>query len=387
MPTLQEIEEYRPKPTVSPNYQGTTHYNVNGIDYECNPTNHPASLANFILQQLKFKHYAGAQIIGGMGAGKTSFVQCVCFQLRKKAPEYQVIWAEAEQWTDLKAYLETLPKGVPLILVLDDTTGSSRAIARQKMEENFNALTRIRWILDPVKGEANCIVMAITHYGLSEAKQIRSVLPICCMLEISLEERTNLDRIAPKGTIARRILDRYIKISDRMYLDEEFYLLTMDEERKLYYKTDNPMRIAAVITGQDARIILFSKDDTDEQSRKKHVGKTVSGQEFYDIVKRNHKYTGIKALSITMAKRGYTQALPSSVESVCQSLERNYFSKYNTDYSQVVEAIRKDQKKGKPKRPYRHHDIEDNVVKELDKISIIKEIEQVQTPENNEPVQ
>lgn len=365
MPTIQEMEDFIPD--VKPSrYSGPTTYC--GVDVP--PESHPASLANYILNIIQHTHMVGMQIIGPMGYGKNRFASCIAYNIIKKDPKYTVVWAEAEEFGRLKSYLKTLPKS-PLILIFDDLTSKLRSMPQKEQDANFNELTKIRHTLDPNGGKIDVIVFTISHYSLNMSKEYRNVLGITAFLGFGLEERSNLDRIAPKDSPERWVLEKYARIAGTMFSQHSFYILLKNGAR-LDFKTDDPCRAAAVVTQTDARIILFAEKDTNELCIKKKNQKTVSARDFLDNIKHMHGLQGRQALKIILAKRGHVRVLPPRVAAVCDAIEQRYFEKFDVDEEELVDQIWKDEKRLVPKNVYHKRKLENEVMEELEKIATVK---------------
>lgn len=346
------------------------------VDYfgvNIGPYNHPAAIANLLLNIVHHKMVYGLQAVGGMGDGKSQFVTTVVHHVHLKHPEYLIIWAGAYEFQHMDDFLNSLPKYTPIIIVFDDISGALKEMSEKELNHNFQALTRIRWIIDPEKGLTKCLIFTTSHYSRTTEKSWRAVLGLTALLSFNSEEATNIDLLAPKNTFARIELLRFKKIADTMFTQHEFNLRV--NGGKVPCKTDNPLRACCVLSGTNGYTTVFAKQDCCDICSKKQTAKYVEPKKVLEIIKKAYGKVGVQALKLSMHKRGKYQALGKQLAPALAFIEQKVFPTLTTDYDQLVNEIYIDAKKKPPQRLYRKRKMEEQVYKELQDESIDVELD------------
>lgn len=363
MTKLAELENYKPS-NKKKIYSNTLKY----FEQDISPLNHPTALANHILNTIQHTVTYGAQFIAPMGHGKTTAATVVAHHIHTKRPEFLVVWGESDDFMDLKGFLAKQPKQ-PLIIIFDDITGALKQMGEKEMQANFNILTKIRWEVDPEKGKIPVITFCTYHYSKNLEKEFRAVLGMTCFCSFGNEERTNIDTLAPKGTLARYCLEKFSRIAGKMFSEHEFYLTTQYGSKQRYV-TDEPLRPFASITGNNGYITVFSEDDVCNLCAKKKHAKYVEPEKIIEIVRAAYGPAGFKALKLAMWRRGYYLALGKDVAPASDFIERKVLPNITTNFPKLVDEIYKASKKKAPKRIYHHRQLEKDTLKELNDNSI-----------------
>src|SRR3972149_3853011 len=115
---LEQVTLYKPQ---HEKHRSSSIVNYYGVDIE--PWNHPASIANRILNYIQHTYNFGCQFIAPMGHGKTT----------------------------------------AMIIIVDDITGALKQMTDKEIEANFETLTKIRWIIDPATGKTPTIIFVAYH--------------------------------------------------------------------------------------------------------------------------------------------------------------------------------------------------------------------------------
>lgn len=358
MSTIEELESFERKER-SGGFGGTIKY----MDQDISPRNHPAALANYILDQIMHTVTWGVQFVAPMGFGKTSAATVVAHHIHKKRPEFLVVWGEAEDFKDLKGFLAKQPKQ-PLIIIFDDITGALKTMGEKEMQYNFNILTKIRWEIDPKNGKIPVITFCTYHYSKNLEKEFRAVLGTSAFCGFGNEEQTNIDSIAPKGTLARLQMERFSRIASKMFSSHEFYL-QLPGGGKIRYETDNPLRPFCAISGNDGYLIVFSDKDVCNHCTKRKTMPFVTPKEIYTRVKEAYGTPGINALKMALWRRGHYLAVGRDVASASEFLEKRLFPSLTTDFKGLVDEVFLGAHKAVPKRSYTKRKINDELLAKL----------------------
>lgn len=379
MVTLQELESYNPKAEVAGKYTGPTTYCGEDIA----PMNHPKVIVNYLLNMVKHTQIAACQIVGFMGSGKSSLATCVCHIIHEERPEFQIIWGEADDFRNLKRFLNNLPKNTPLVCVLDDLTSALSSMPQKEVEANLEMLTKIRHL---VNSGANIPIILITigHYSLNMTKSYRSVLEGCRIFtSYGIEEQSNADHFAGHGTVSRMVLDKFAKISERMFIDHTFYL-KLGNGLKLEKKVDEPLRICACLYGNGtATLTVFSKQTACNLCSKKKLLLELEPKDIIEKISKAHGPSGLQALQLVMYKRGHFFALAPRVGLACDYIENNIFAKFVTNEKMLVDELWKSKRKAPPKRMYHRRRMENELTEEFRSMAVLREESK---PEVKEPI-
>lgn len=298
-----------------------------------------------------------------MGFGKTSAATVIAHHIHIKRPEFLVVWGDSEDFKDLKGFLARQPKQ-PLIIIFDDITGALKTMGEKEMQANFNILTKIRWEIDPDNGKIPVFTFVTYHYSKNVEKEFRAVLGTSAFCGFGNEEQTNLDSIAPKGTLARFQMERFSKIASKMFSTHEFYLRTGNGARQRY-ETDNPLRPFCSVTGNDGYITVFSEKDVCNHCSKKKTLLYVAPEKVYERIKEAYGKHGISALKMALWRRGHYLALGNKTAVASDFIEKRLFPTLSTDFKGLTEQIFKADKKRAPKRIYHHKQEDNKLLKEL----------------------
>lgn len=361
--TLAELNKIQ-EPVHDEVYNGPTKYM--GIDVA--PYNHPTAIANEILGNLHHWIVIGLQLTAPMGKGKSVFATVIAHHLHTLFPAFNVVWAGPSDFKNINKFLESLPKFQPVIIIFDDITSALKQMSDNQIHTNFNALTRIRHIIDPVNSKTPIVVMTTGHYSKNLEKEFRNVLEYNGFLAWTNDEQTNMDAIAPKDTQARKELKKFVRIYrdiSRGKVDEKTFGLRLPNGKVLEYKYDEPFRPACVVHGIEAKIILFDERDCCELCTKKRVLRMVPPEELYKKVESAWRGMGVKALRLACWRRGYYLALGRNLATASQFVEEKVFAEMTTDFDELVNYIYKVGKKSPPKQLYHKRKEEEAIIDEL----------------------
>lgn len=350
--SVQQLLQYKYK-KVETGYGGTAKYTIGEQVYDVPPWNHPAHLIKKVLNRVYYKHFWGIMIIGSMGDGKTSAAQCIVHHLHMAAKKFHVgddhvnwnfsvVWAGTHEFLNQKKFYAGLPK-VPTIVVFDDVSGALDQVSGSELAANFNALTTIRHVLDPNKGEIPCIVIVNFHYSKDLEKKIRSQLNMTLYTGVSMEETDNINRVSKHHSSSYKTLKHFRSIATTMFDKHKFYLNT-GSGRAIEFPLQKPFRPLAAISDDWSGIILYSNKaicDTCVQEKKK-VRKILPVKELYDLIQNGvYRHAGIKALQHIAINRGYTGAANDYLVHAIDHLERDFLPTYDFDWNEMVDEIRK----------------------------------------------
>jgi hypothetical protein len=326
--------------------------------------NHPTALANHILNTVQHTITYGANFVAPMGYSKTSAAQTLAHHIHSQRPEFNVVWGNDKDFIDLKGFFERQPKCQPAIFIFDDITGALKQMGEKDMQANFNILTKIRWQIDPEKGKTPIITFTTSHYSKNMEKEFRAVLGISCFNGFGAEERTNIDTIAPKGTLARFQLEKFSRIAEKMFSHHEFFLKTA-KGKWVKYETDNPLRPYCAITGNGGYIIVSDEKDCCHLCAKKSLVSFVEPEIIFDKVFKAYGRDGIKALRMALWRRGYYLALGKKTAPASDFIEKRVFANTTTDFDELVKVFYRRAKKLPPQHYNRKLKLEKEVMKEI----------------------
>lgn len=340
--------------------------NYHGVQIE--PWNHPASIANRILNYIQHTYNFGCQFIAPMGHGKTTAMTIIAHHIHLKDPRFKIIWAEASDFQHLKRFLATLPKE-PMIIIFDDITGALKQMTDKEIEANFETLTKIRWIIDPATGKTPTIIFVAYHYSKNLEKEFRAVLGMSMFLAFGPEEHTNIDTIMPAKTPGRSTVEYFSSISDKMFTRHEFSLMHSNGQI-ITYKTDFPCRASCAVIGKEAQIILASEKDQCVMCTKRKYRKYADPEQI--VLESINAYGpyGKKALKMACAKRGYL-AYPPKLNNAISFVEDNLLTRYDVRFEELVEKL-KDPKTSE--KAYRKRKNENIALENLEKTATLEEI-------------
>lgn len=378
--TIEQLHNRNNQPVNDGVFRGTTTYTVNGKDYEVAQYNHPTLLANKILAWLEHTYFFALSVIGPPGHGKTSVAQCVIHRLHTVYPDFKVVHAGEYEFTHQKEFYQSLPK-YPHIIFYDDVSGAMGSLSEKEIELQFQALSTVRWILDPAFGKIPVVIILGFHYSKKVEKSIRSQLSMNIFCALGQEERTNLDTIAERGSPAWITLKHYGYLYTKMFEDHEFSLQM--PTGKITYKTDDPFRVVAAITRTNAYLILYSHKDVCDYCAEKKVQKFVEPDFIYNMIKTAYGRFGLQSLRHALYKRGYKEAIHPVAANASDFLEEKVFSQYETDYKGLIKMIYHEAHQKVPERRYRKRKQEKELSYDLEDESIEIPI----TDPNTEPVQ
>lgn len=349
----------------------STIYEIDGVKHRVPIWSHPGAVANYILNYIQHTHYFGIQVIAPPGHGKTTVAKIISHHLHKKYPDFE-IRVEKEENTHaferLDQYIRTLPKK-PMIVIFDDLSGVFGSMSDEDIDKNFDTLTRVRWILDPATGLIPFIPILTYHYSKVIEKKFRSQNGMTIMCSFGNEEKTNIDSLAPKGTIARKIIHTFDGVFDTMFPQHKFTIFD-DMGNPWPFETDKPFRASCVITGNRGTILVTSHKDLCEKCDVASKRKKINNyEELVAKVRRAHGKYGMQALRHGLAIRGEPLAINPKQFLAEQFTEREIFSSYDIENPKLLDAIYKDLKSPIPKKVNRKRKLESAIVKELDDIA------------------
>ena len=369
--SLNVLASQRPVAKTADSY---TQYTVNGHPHLVPIWSHPGMIANHVLNVIQHTKYFGIQVIAPPGNGKTTIAKVIAHHIHKKDEMFDI---RLEKETDTHAfeflddYIKTLPKR-PTIVIFDDLSGVFGRMREEDIDKNFETLTTVRWVLDPAAGQIPFIPILTYHYSKVVEKKFRSQNGMTIMCSFGNEEKTNIDTIAPKGTLGRKAVLNFEKIYQTMFPHHKFSVYD-SHGYEWKYDTDKPFRAACMIAGNIGTIILTAKDDIctkcDVSSKRKRVPESQIVQE----IREAYGLQGIQALRQSVADRGFREAINPSAFNARRFIEDKIYAKYSIDFAKLVEAIYKDMRTTKPKRVNRKRKIESEILKKMDNIAIYED--------------
>jgi hypothetical protein len=368
--TLDELDRRLNAKAIT-KYTGTVDYH--GVPVE--PWNHPKSIARYILKYVSHTHSFGCQFIAPMGHGKSTAATIISHYIHQEDSRYNIVWAEASDFRHLKRFLLSLPKE-PTVIIFDDITSALKTMPEKEIEQNFEDLTKIRWIMDAAKGEVDTILFVNYHYSKNLEKEFRAVLGMTIFLAFGSEEHTNIDTILPKKTLGRKTLEHYSNISDKMFTQDQFQLMHSNGQ-VITYITDEPCRAGCAVMGKEARIILLSDKDQCKKCAKTNFKKYADPKEIIKIACNVYGAGyGKKALKMALYKRGFFDVFSPKLKAAVEYIENRIFTQFDVRTDQLAEEIEKvDYNIRNPKRrAYRKRKNEEKGLEELEETSTKEEI-------------
>jgi len=340
------------------------------MDINIPPWNHPTSLAKDILDEVDHTVFAGAQFIAPMGRGKTKMAACIAHHIHRLRPEFNIEWAESEDFKHLQRYFEGLPKYQPTLIIFDDITSALKEMPDKELAKNFNILTKVRHIMDPKKSKTPIIVFIVSHYSKNVEKEFRSVLDRTVFLAFGNEERANIDAITPKHSQARAEIQKFASLYTKLYKKDEhgksWFSLMYGDGRREFYETSNPFRPSCAVSGTNAKIIVFAENDVCQLCEKKDIKRVVPVKEAYARIYKAHGASGIQALKMALWRRGHYLALPRKVATASAFIEDRLLSSISFDFKEMNDYIHREMHKRPPKQIYRKRKEEDAFMEEIE---------------------
>lgn len=369
--TLTTLTSQKPVAKSADSY---TQYTVNEQPHLVPIWSHPGMVANHVLNVIQHTKYFGIQVIAPPGNGKTTIAKVIAHHIHKKDETFDV---RLEKETDTHAfeflddYIKTLPKR-PTIVIFDDLSGVFGRMKEEDIDKNFETLTTVRWVLDPAAGQIPFIPILTYHYSKVVEKKFRSQNGMTIMCSFGNEEKTNIDTIAPKGTLGRKAILNFERIYQTMFPHHKFSVYD-SHGYEWKYDTDKPFRAACMIAGNIGSIILTAKDDVctkcDVSSKRRRVPEDQIVAEIRDA----YHLPGIQALRQAVADRGFSEAINPNIFNARRFIEDKIFAKYSIDFEKLVDAIYRDLKTTKPKKVNRKRKMESEILKKMDKLAIYED--------------
>lgn len=357
-------------------YRGPTTYMGN----EVAPWNHPTSIANIALNTVKHTYMFGIQILAPPGHGKSTLAAVVSHHVHQEDPNYDVLWAGGYEFTHQEEFFKGLAKR-PHVIIFDDITGVLKQMSGKEVEANFEALTKVRWYLDPATGKIPVIIITTSHYSKNLEKQIRAQLGMTIFCGFGIEEQSNIDTFTKKGSRAYSTLEQYGRISDVMFNQHEF-ILPLASGKKITYKTDNPFRCACRLSYSDAQMILFSDKDMCEKCSKHQYKKYLDPHLVFEKIKTfiptlRYSIQWSEALKHALVKRGVISILDPNAAAIMDFIEHDLLTTYTTDLDKLAEIYWIEFKKKKmPKKVYHRKKQASQVMADLEKHAVRIPIEE-----------
>ena len=386
--TIEQLLEAKPSEHNGHSYY--VPYTVNGVVHKVPPWAHPNTIATRVLNEIQHTHYYGLQVIAPPGNGKTTVAKIISSKIINKAKrEFGIDFdfrLEVERKThafeNLDSYIRSLPKR-PVIVVFDDLSGVFGQLSDEQIDKNFETLTQVRWILDPVNGKIPFIPILTYHYSKVVEKKFRSQNGMSIFCRFGNEERTNLDTIAPKRTQARRAAKNFMEILKTMYVKHHFNLMFPDGKMQRY-DTDLPFRACLMISDDVGNVIVSSKYDIIDQCNYEAKRRKTNEYEAVLQLKKSYGLYGIQALRIALHNRGIDGAVNPMLQNAMRFVESKFLPAYDYDYNKLLEGVYKLHKMGRPKKANRKLKLEKEVMKVLDSMAFEPEDDDNTKPGNPE---
>jgi hypothetical protein len=246
-------------------------------------------------------------------------------------------------------------------------------MGERDIEKNFEDLTKVRWIVDPLKGEIPIIVFVNYHYSKNLEKEFRAVLGMTMFLGFGAEEYTNIDTIMPKRSSGRQTLEYFSRMVDRMFTSGKFSLLHSNGQ-VIEYGTDKPCRPSCAVLGKDARIILMAKEDQCQKCSKGHFKKFADPKRVVDRAIKAYGTYGKKALKQALYKRGYYLFHPK-LNTAIEFLENRVFVEFDCRFDQLAEEVEKFEYSDKKLKTYHKRKEEEAAIEELNITAEVLKVE------------
>lgn len=371
--SIQVLETYNYKPP-KVGYTGPTEY----MGLEIAPYNHIQSIVNEMLANVEEWHVVGLQLNSPMGKGKTKFAEVLAHHIHTTEPKYKVIWATGEDFKHIEKFLESLPKYQPVVIIWDDITSVLKQMKDTELHQNFNALTRIRHILDPEKGETPSFIITTGHYSKNVEKEFRNVMEYVGFVSWTNEEHSNMDSIAPKNTQARYELKKFIKLYTKIASAPKGmkkFSLRLGNGKLIEYEYSKPTRPACIVFGTESKILHFAAEDVCELCVKKRFRRTVPAKEIYDKIIKAYGTGGLKALKLHLWKNGYHDIFYYKTSQASRFIEERLFAEVSCDKEELAKLCYTENHKAPPKVHYRKRKLENQLSNEFYDIAKNVEIE------------
>lgn len=357
---------------VKPKHAAYTDYVVENFPYKIPTWSHPQAVANRILNVIQHTKYYGVQIIAPPGQGKTTVAKVLAHHIHKKDERFNVIMerhtnGESNAFRKLDSWIKGIPKR-PTIAIFDDLSGVFGEMSDDEIDRNFKTLTEVRWVLDPATGMIPFIPILTYHYSMVVEKKFRSQNGMSIFCDFGNEEKTNIDRIAPKKTLARKVIKGYENVINTMF-PHHYFMLTAPNGEIIKYDTDKPFRAACMITGNVGTTMVYSHRDMCKKCDVNAKKKFLPAKPMYDQIVKSWGRYGRQQLRQALFDRGYERAIqPESA--VSRRFIEKLFAKYDTNFEDLWKLIYTEIGKGLPKHTYRKRKKEQAIEDELDTIAV-----------------
>jgi hypothetical protein len=304
-----------------------------------------------------------------MGHGKSTAATIISHYIHLEDSRYNIVWAESSDFRHLKRFLLSLPKE-PTVIIFDDISGALKQMSEKEIEQNFEDLTKIRWIMDAAKGEIPTIIFANYHYSKNLEKEFRAVLGMTIFLAFGSEEHTNIDTILPKKTLGRKTLEHYSNISDKMFTQDQFQLMHSNGQ-VITYKTDDPCRAGCAVMGKEARIVLLAEKDSCPKCAKTNYKKYADPKEVIKMATNVYQGYGRKGLKMALYKRGFFDVFSPKLKNAIEFIENRIFTQFDIRTDQLYEELLKydHNMKNEKRRAYRKRKGENEALENLESTS------------------
>ena len=363
MSTIAELDNYvHQSPT--DRYTGPTTY----MEQEVAQWHHPSAFINTILNTNKYTKMTGISIMAPPGHGKSTLADVLAHRIHLKAPEFSIIKAGAYEFTHQQHFFKSLPKR-PTVVKFDDVTGSLEQMSDREIAANFEALTKVRWTLDPEAGQTPIIIMVLFHYSKKLEKAFRAQFGYKIFVGFGDEEKTNIDQLVEKGSTAYYKLRQFSKVYQQMFEHGEFELnIAPNIKRK--FITDIPFRCACAITLTSANLMLFAKKDVCEYCTKKPPTMFLAAEDIYNKIFDAYGHWGMQALKLALYDKGFYNAISPSLAAASDFVKEKVLSHYETDYDKLIKLLYGKAHKKVPERVYHKRKMESALSDEFVKAAI-----------------
>lgn len=362
MPSLLEIEDSISDKETYQDYEdeqskgkwkGPIQYKGQSISILHSPKRFAKTLLSFITSTF----YVGAAFIGPPGHGKNTLLTTILHIIHTykpdkddefKVPNFNIVWAGAWEFQHQDEFYASLPKR-PVIIIYDDISGAINQMPEAQANKCFEALTRIRWILDPLRGHIPAMVFCLFHYSKIIPKDFRSQLQYKVYLSMGDEEQTNVKQHFDKKSRAYKKLMQYARVYQNQ-MEHKRFTLRISANQRVTYKTDKPFRCACAVTLSWTNFLLFPEDSCPQCAKTKPV-KIVEPIDIIDVIKKQYPSSWAQALKAELYDHGFTEAVSPDLHN-CRILIRKVFAEMQTDKEELINQLYKISKKPRPARTY-----------------------------------